>query len=129
MAAKSSGSHGKPRTEEGGRPCDGLGEAEAHPESNCGGGVAGEALWPANSTTASCGSGESSVKLASPGVLFVFDWRGGSMKSSAARLLDKVGAAGLLTGHVGASPWPARVSGLRGFFVGRTNRGRGWRGE
>ena len=77
MAARSSGSHGNSRTEEGGRPCAGLGEAEAHPESICGGGVAGEALWPANSTTASCGSGESSVKLASPGVLFVFDWRGG----------------------------------------------------
>ena len=72
--------------------------------------MAGEALWPANSTTATCGSGEVSGKLASPGVLVVFDWRGGSMKSSAARLLDKVGAAGLLTGHAGASPWPARFS-------------------
>src|SRR4051812_28175146 len=108
-----------------GRPCDGLGEAEAHPESICGGGVAGEALWPANSTTASCGSGESSVKLASATVLFVFNWSGGSTESSAARLLDKVGAAGSLTGHAGASPWPLGFRCHRCSSLGRTNRGWG----
>ena len=48
------------------------------------------------------------------------------MKSSAARLLDKVGAAGLLTGHVGASPWPARVSGSAvSSWGGRTGVGDG----
>ena len=66
------------------------------------------------------------MKLASAVLLFVFDWKGESTESTAARLLDKVGVAGSLTGHAGAEPWPARVLVVVRFFAGRRTRGRGW---
>ena len=125
MAAAELGFHGKMGYRARGRPCDGLGEAEAHRGSNRGGGEVGELLWPEYLKTAACGSGELSGKLASSGVLFVFDWKGESTEKTAARRVDKERAAGSLTGHAGEEPWPARVSGLRCSSLGRTNRGWG----
>ena len=52
---------------------DGRGGRGAHPEYDGSDGEVEEALWPANSTTASCGSGEVSGKLASRGLLVVFN--------------------------------------------------------
>src|SRR3954469_25356029 len=64
MAAKLVGYHCGTGKEGRGRPCDSWGEVEAHPESNCGGGVVGEAACPANSSTATCGSSETMTKIA-----------------------------------------------------------------
>ena len=72
-AARSFGLHGKMGYRARGRPCDSLGEAEAHRGSNRGGGEVGELLWPEYLKMAACGSGEVSGKLASRGLLVVFN--------------------------------------------------------
>src|SRR4051812_1113613 len=64
MAAELVGFHGGTGKEGRVRPCDSLGEVEAHPEYNGGGGGVGEAACPANSSTATCGSGETMTKIA-----------------------------------------------------------------
>jgi hypothetical protein len=51
-------------------------------------------------TTTSCGSGEVSGRLASLGVLVGFNWKGGTRKSTVARLLDKVALLGGVGGYV-----------------------------
>src|SRR4051812_34207268 len=43
--------------------------------------------------------------------------------------MDKVGLAGLLTGHAGAAPWPVRGSGVRDFPPERERRGSGGGGN
>src|SRR4051812_23409714 len=39
--------------------------------------------------------------------------------------MDTKARAGLLTGHAGGAPWPARVSGVREFPLERRSRGQG----
>ena len=48
------------------------------------------------------------------------------MEMAAARLLDKVRLAGVLSGRVGAEPWPLGFRWRREFVAGRRTRGRGW---
>ena len=61
------------------------------------------------------------LELASSALPFFFDFLRDLTESTAARLLDKLGVAGLLTGHAGAKPWPARVSAAGRFRRGEEN--------
>ena len=73
-------------------------------------GEGGEASTAANRRRRARGSGEVLARLASSGVLVVFNWRGGTMKSPVARLLDKVALLGDVGGHVSFTAWRRRRS-------------------
>jgi hypothetical protein len=78
-------------------------------------------------TTTSCGSGEVSGRLASLGVLVVFNWRGETMESTVARLLDKVALLGDVGGYVCFTVMATAALGRRRAWRG-SEKEKLWRG-
>src|SRR3954464_521266 len=100
MAEAVLGFHGK--TQRRRRNTPGLvgADEEAHPEASRGVREVGEVAMAANSTTATCGSGDSSLKLASSAEELGLDWLRGTTKTSAAVLLDTAARLGDDGGYV-----------------------------